>query len=104
METLSSYRREWLLCKAIFISLAVEVAVLLLTVEALASSFMRHSAVAYTPPMENLLVSIAVVFHLPSILITYPFELFGLIPVVQVVLMSWVLYLVFRSRARVRLK
>lgn len=104
MQTLSSARREWLLCKAILISLAVEVAILLLTVKALASSFMRHSAVAYKPPMEDLLVGLAVVFHLPSILIMYPFELFGLIPVVQVVLMSWVLYLILRSRARVRLK
>ena len=90
--------------KALLISIAVEVVVLLLTLNALASSMMRHSAAAPRPASEDMLAQICLVFHLPSILIVAPFELFMLAPLVQVALMTCILGLIFRARERARLK
>jgi hypothetical protein len=90
--------------KALLISIAVEVVVLLLTLNALASSMMRHSARAPRPASEDLLANIALVFHLPSILIVAPFELYLFAPLVQVALMTCVLGHFFRARERSRLR
>ena len=90
--------------KALLISVAVEVAVLLVTLEALASSFMRHSARAPRPAWEDTLANFCMAFHLPSILILIPFGLYHLAPLVQIALMTYVLRLVFRARERARLK
>jgi hypothetical protein len=90
--------------KALLISVAIEVVVLFLTLNALASSMMRHSAAAPRPASEDMLAQICLVFHLPSILIVAPFELFFAAPLVQIALMTCALGLVFRARERARLK
>ena len=90
--------------KALLISVAVEVAVLLLTLNALASSMMRHSAAAPRPLGEDQLATLALIFHFPSIAILAPFQLFFLAPLVQIALMTFILNLVFRARESARLR
>jgi hypothetical protein len=90
--------------KALLISVAVEAVVLLLTLNALASSMMRHSASAPRPLGEDQLATLALIFHFPSIAILAPFQLFFLAPLVQVALMTFILKLVFRARESARLK
>ena len=104
LRSLSRHFRVGPFFKALLISVAVEFVVLLLTLNALASSMMRHSAAAPRPASEDMLAQIALVFHLPSILLVAPFELFLLAPLVQVALMTCLLGLVFRARERARLK
>ncbi|HWT02419.1 MAG TPA: hypothetical protein VN256_19360 [Pyrinomonadaceae bacterium] len=84
--------------------MAVEVTVVLLTLNALASSMMRHSAAAPRPLGEDQLATLALIFHFPSIAILAPFQLFVLAPLVQVALMTVVLRLIFRARESARLK
>lgn len=104
IRALSRHLRIGPVFKAFLVSLAVEVAVLMLTLNALASSFMRHSAAAPRPAGEDLLASIGFIFHFPSILITTPLGLFAFAPLVQIALMTFVLKLVFQARERARLR
>ncbi|HEY0380149.1 MAG TPA: hypothetical protein VGC87_24760 [Pyrinomonadaceae bacterium] len=104
MRTLSRRFRVGPFFKALLISIAVEVVVLLLTLNALASSMMRHSAAAPRPPWEDLLANIGLGFHLVSILIVTPFGLIFAAPLVQLALMTCVLGLFFRARERARLR
>jgi hypothetical protein len=90
--------------RALIISVAVEVAALLLTLDALASSMMRHSGAAPRPAWEDLLAHIGLFFHLPSILITQALGLLPLAPLVQIAMMTYLLGLVFRARERARLR
>lgn len=90
--------------KALLVSMAVEFAVLVLTLNAVGSSFMRHSAAAPRPMYEDLLAGIGLAFHFPSILIVLPFGLIFAAPLVQVALMTYLLRLIFRARERARLR
>lgn len=104
VRTLSRHLRVRPVLRALLISVAVEVAVLLLTLNALASSFMRHGGAAPRPAWEDLLSNIGLFFHLPSILITQALGLLPLAPLVQIALMTYLLSLVFRVRERARLR
>jgi hypothetical protein len=84
--------------KALLISILIEFLVLVVTGKALASSMMRHSAAAPRPLLEDLLAQIGFVFHLPSILIAMPFGLFIFAPLVQIILMTFILGLILRAR------
>jgi phosphatidylglycerophosphate synthase len=84
--------------RALLISILIEVAVLVVTGGALASSMMRHSALAPRTPGEDFLAGFAIVFHFPSLLITAPLGLFLFAPLVQVALMTCVIGLFIRAR------
>jgi hypothetical protein len=84
--------------KAFLISFIIEFAVLMITGGALGSSMMRHSAAAPRPAGEDLLASLCIIFHFPSLLIVMPFEMFLLAPLVQIALMTCILGLIFRAR------
>jgi hypothetical protein len=84
--------------KALLISFIIELAVLLITGRALGSSMMRHSAAAPRPAGEDLLATLGIIFHFPSLLILTPFELFIFAPLLQIALMTCLLGFVFRAR------
>src|SRR5215213_11047973 len=97
-RTVSRHLRIGPFFKALLISTLIEFAVLLLTAGALVSSMMRHSGAAPRPAGEDLLASLCLFFHLPSLLIVAPFELFLLAPLVQIALMTCILGFIFRAR------
>lgn len=88
--------------KALLISFLIEFAVLMITGGAIASSMMRHSALAPRPAGEDLLANLGIIFHFPSILIVLPFDLFIFAPLIQIALMTCILSLIFRARANRR--
>jgi hypothetical protein len=83
--------------KALLISVLIEFLVLIITGGALASSMMRHSALAPRPASEDLLANLCIIFHFPSILIVLPFGLFILAPLVQIALMTCILGFILRA-------
>lgn len=90
--------------KALLVSLAIEVAILLLTLDALGSSFMRHSAAAPAPLWEDLAATLCLIYHFPSIMILAPFQLFFLAPLIQIALVTYVLGLILQARESARLR
>lgn len=84
--------------KALLISILIEFVALVVTGGAIASSMMRHSAMAPRPAGEDLLAGIFIIFHFPSLLIATPFQLFIFAPLIQIVLMTCLLGFIIRAR------
>ena len=85
-------KRRSLVWRSLIWALAIEILVLLITGGPMFRSFFSHSAADPNSASNNALATIGIYFHLPSFVITAPFGLFLLSPLVQILLMSVLIF------------
>lgn len=88
--------------KALLWATIIEVVALIITVLPVLRSFMSHAAADPNSASNNMLAQLGIYFHYPSFLILTlaPFDAFLFAPLIQVLLMTAVLYLILRLRNR----
>lgn len=86
-------RNRQLYLKSLFVAFIIEVVVLIFTFHAMMDGFMVHSAIAgaQRPILTQFLNWVGIMFHLPSIILTFWF--LPLAPIVQIFIMSGLIFL-----------
>jgi hypothetical protein len=85
--------------KYILLAILIEVVALAVYFPAFAAGMMRHSARAPRSPMENISNVAGFILHLPTILLTYPFDTLVIVtPVTQIVFLTWLFAYVGRRK------
>jgi uncharacterized membrane protein SpoIIM required for sporulation len=81
-------KKRSLFWRALLYASIIEIGMLILTGAAMARSFFSHSAADPNSASNNPLANIGIFFHLPAFIITAPFGLIFLAPLVQILLIS----------------
>jgi hypothetical protein len=85
--------KRWsLVWRSLISAFAIEILVLLITGGPMLRSFFSHSAVDPNSASNNTLATIGIYFHLPSDAIAAPFGLFLFAPLIQILLMSVLIF------------
>jgi uncharacterized membrane protein SpoIIM required for sporulation len=85
-------KRRSLFWRALLYASIIEIGMLVITGAAMARSFFSHSAADPHSATNNPLANIGIFFHLPSFIITAPLGLIFLAPLVQILLMTGIIY------------
>jgi hypothetical protein len=88
--------------KALLLATVIEVIVLLLTAMPVLRSFMAHSATDPNSASNNLFAQLGIYFHFPSFFILAPFGGILFAPLLQVLLITVILYLILRLRRKAK--
>lgn len=89
-------KKRSLFWRALLFASITEIAMLVITGAAMARSFFSHSSADPHSASNNPLANIGIFFHLPSFIITAPLGLIFLAPLVQILLMTGLIYGGFR--------
>ena len=89
-------KKRSLFWRALLFASILEIGTLILTGAAMVRSFFSHSAADPNSASNNPLANIGIFFNLPSFMITAPFGLIVLAPMVQTLLISGLIFIGLR--------
>ena len=89
-------KKRSLFWRALLYASITEIGMLIITGAAMTRSFFSHSSADPNSASNNSLANIGIFFHLPSFIITAPFGLIFLAPLVQILLMVGLIFIGLR--------